>query len=338
MKFSFDKVKDFGASAFAFGKRNAPSIMTGGGILIGWVAAYIFWKQGKKAEEKIREAEAELNKDIPEESTEKRVELPKKEKLTIYLQYCWTALALGLGSTGLTIWAHKIDLSRLAEMYMVTQFLEKKNEDQRKLLEKLKQEVSEKKIHELENDIVEEEYPDEELRREVLSGRGTGRTLFCDEKRFNFKFRSEIEDVKDGIIRFNEMMEKKLKKAIERELNRSTKNGDRRSLEEKLKDPMYVSDCETPYADVSPYPETPIFVEEPLDTFLDYIGCDDGTSGLGNGLVIRYYSHGARINPYSETVMNYRNFVDPATGIAQFCRLNYTDFVVPSISFEDRRW
>ena len=338
MRLSFDKVKDFGASAFAFGKRNAPSIMTGGGILIGWVAAYIFWKQGKKAEEKIREEEAALNADIPEDEPEKHIEFPKKDKVAIYLRYCWTALALGLGSTGLTIWAHKIDLSRLAEMYMVSQFFEKKSEDQEKMLEKLKEEVGEKKIHELENDIIEEEYPDEELRREVLSVRGIGRTLFCDETRFNFKFRAEIEDVRDGIIRFNEMMEGKLKKAVERELNRSTKNGKRMSLEEKLKDPMYVSESETPYSDISPYPETPVFVEEPLDTFLDYIGCDNGISGLGAGLVIRYYSHGARINPYSDTVMNYKNFVDPATGVAQFCRLNYTDFVVPSIDFEDRRW
>jgi hypothetical protein len=337
MRLGLDKLKDYGSSALAFGRRNAPSIMTGGGILIGWAAVYIFWRQGKKAEEKIRAQEAELNKDIPEDTPDAKKELPKKEKLTIYLQYCWMALALGIASSGLTVWAHKIDLSRLAEMYVVTQFLEKKNEDQNKLMEKLKEEVGDKKLHDLENDIIEEEYPDEELRREVLSVKGTGRTLFCDEARFNFKFRSEIEDVKDGIIRFNEMMEKKLKKAIEAELNESAKDKNK-SLKEKLKDPMYVSTSELPYEDISPYPDTPVFVEEPLDTFLDYIGCEDGSSYLGSALVIRYYSHGARINPYSETVMNYKNFTDPATGVAQFCRLNYSDFVVPSIELEDRKW
>lgn len=330
MKFSFDKVKDFGASAFAFGKRNAPSIMTGGGILIGWIAAYIFWKQGKKAEEKIREAEAELNKDIPEENKEERVELPKKEKLTIYLQYCWTALALGLGSTGLTIWAHKIDLSRLAEMYMVGQFLEKKNEDQEKMLEKLKQEVGEKKIHDLENDIIEEEYPDEELHRESLSLKGEGRTLFSDKTLFGMKFRGEIEEVTDGIIKFNELMEKKLKKAVEKELKNCN------SLEEKLKDPMYVS--ETPYSDVSPYPETPIFVEEPVETLLKCMGREVDRSYIGEKLMIRYYSHGDRINPYDSQYMRYKNFIDPVTGIAQFCELNYGEFVVPSVDLDDRRW
>jgi len=325
--FNICKLKEFGASALAFGKRNAPTMMTGGGILIGWVAAYVFWKQGKKAEEKIRV-----------EETESEQELPKKEKIAIYLQYCWTALALGVASSGLTIWAHKIDLSRLAEMYVVTQFLEKKNEDQNKMLEKLKDEVGEKKVREIKNEIMEEDYPDEELKREVLSVPGSGRTLFCDETRFNFKFRSEIEDVKDGFVRFNDMMEKKLAKAVERELNKAGKKVDRRSLEEKLKDPMYVSESEHPYEDTSPYPETPIFVEEPLDTLLEYLGCDGGPSGLGRSMMIRYYRHGQRINPYSETVMNYKDFVDPATGVAQFCRINYTDFLVPSIDFEDRRW
>lgn len=333
MRVSFDKVKDFGASAFAFGKRNAPSIMTGGGILIGWIAAYIFWKQGKKAEEKIREEEAALNVNIPETEPEKHVELPKRDKAAIYLRYCWMALALGLGSSGLTIWAHKIDLSRLAEMYMVTQFLEKKNEDQNKMMEKLKEEIGEKRIHELENDIIEEEYPDEELRRDVLSLKDDyGTTLFSDKTLFGMKFRNNIENVTDGIIKFNEMMEKKLKKAVEKELRNYKSN----SLEEKLKDPMYVS--EMPYSDVSPYPDTPVFVEEPVETLHKCIGHELDPSYIGERLVIRYYSHGARINPYDSQYMKYKNFVDPKTGIAQFCELNYSDFVLPSIDFEDRRW
>lgn len=333
MRLSFDKVKDFGASAFAFGKRNAPSIMTGGGILIGWIAAYIFWKQGKKAEEKIREEETALNVDIPENEPEKHVELPKKDKVAIYLRYCWMALALGLGSTGLTIWAHKIDLSRLAEMYMVSQFFEKKSEDQEKMLEKLKEEVGNKKVHDLENDIIEEEYPDEELRRDVLSLKDDyGTTLFSDKTLFGMKFRSDIENVTDGIIKFNEMMEKKLKKAVEKELRNYKDN----SLEEKLKDPMYVS--ESPYSDVSPYPDTPIFVEEPVETLHKFIGHEIDRSYIGEKLVIRYYSHGARINPYDSQYMKYKNFVDPTTGVAQFCELNYGDFVLPSIDFEDRRW
>ena len=332
MRLSFDKVKDFGASAFAFGRRNAPSIMTGGGILIGWVAAYIFWKQGKKAEEKIREEEAALNADVPENEPEKHVELPKKDKAAIYLRYCWMALALGLGSTGLTIWAHKIDLSRLAEMYMVTQFLEKKNEDQNKLLEKLKDEIGDKRIHDLENDIIEEEYPDEELHRESLSLKGEGRTLFSDKTLFGMKFRGDIEEVTDGIIRFNELMEKNLKKAVEKELRNYKGN----SLEEKLKDPMYVS--EVPYSDVSPYPDTPVFVEEPVETLLKCMGREVDRSYIGDKLMIRYYSHGDRINPYDSQYMRYKNFVDPVTGIAQFCELNYDDFVVPSIDLEDRRW
>lgn len=336
MKFGFDKLKDFGASALAFGKKNAPSLMTGGGILIGWTAAYIFWKQGKKAEEKIRSEEEELNKNNPSEAPEDQKKLQTRDKIAIYLQYCWMALVLGIASSGLTVWAHKIDLSRIAEMYMVSQFLEKKNEDQEKMLEKLKNEVSEKKIHELENDIIEEDYPDEELRRDVLSLRGTGRTLFCDDTRFSYKFRANIEDVKDGILNFNEMMRKKYTKAVERELNKKSGGKDTRSLEEKLKDPMYYSDSESPYEDASPYPDTPVFVEEPLDTLLDYMYDHDGSSGLGQNLVVRYYGKGACIDP--NEVMKYKEFVDPESGIAQFCRLNYTKYLVPSIEFEDRRW
>lgn len=336
--FNTNKLKDFGSSALAFGKRNAPSVMTGGGILIGWTAAYIFWKQGRKAEEKIRAEEAKLNENNESEAPEDQLKLPRKEKLTIYLQYCWTALALGLGSTGLTIWAHKIDLSRLAEMYMVTQFLEKKNDDQSKMLDKLKAEVSDKKIHELENDILEEDYPDDELRREILSVPGNGRTLFCDKTRFNYKFRAEIEDVKNGIYEFDDMMSKRYENAMERQRN-NKKN--RKTLQEKLKDPFFASD--NPYSEdeddeYDKYLASTVYVEATLDEFLEYIGEGGGPSGLGENMVIRYYGQGLCINPNSDSVMQYKDFVDPENGVAQFCRLDYTDFLVPSISFEDRRW
>ena len=330
MKFSFNKLKDFGASALTFGRRNAPSIMTGGGILIGWAAVYIFWKQGKKAEEKIRQEEAELNKDNPSTDISDQKKLPKKEKFAIYLRYCWLALAMGVGSSGLTIWAHKIDMARIMEMYMVTQFLEKKNEDQEKLLDKLKEEVGDKKVHDLENDILEEEYPDEELRRDVLSVKGTGRTLGVDKTLLGMKFRCEVEDLTDGIIKFNEMMDKKIKKAIEKELRNCS------SLERKLKDPMYASD--EPYTEDPPYPSTPIFVEEPVETLLEYMNRECDQSYLSDKLLIRYYSHGDRINPYDQRYLKYKNFVDPSTGIAQFCELNYSDFVVPSAELDERRW
>ena len=324
-----DKLKGFGASALAFGKQNAPSMMTGGGIILGWAAAYIFWKQGKKAEEKIRAEEAKLNENNKSEAPEDQVKLPKKEKFTIYLQYCWTAMAMGIASSGLTIWAHKIDLSQLAEMYMVTQILEKKNDDQGKMLEKLKEEVGEKKVHALENDILEEDYPDEELRREILSVPGKGRTLFSDETRFKFRFRGEIQDVKDGIYDFNALMQKRYKKALDKAMVKQKAS--------KFSDPFFASD--NPYRDINEETEelfTPIFVEGTLDEFLDCIGQGYGPSGLGDKMVFRYSGEGMCVDP--NKVMTYKNFTDPETGVAQFCRLDYMDYLVPSVEFEDRRW
>lgn len=337
--FNIDKIKNFGTSALTFGKRNAPSIMTGGGIIIGWAAAYIFWKQGKKAEEKIRVEEEKLNETNESNAPEDQKKLPNKDKLAIYLQYCWMALLMGVGSTGLTIWAHKIDLSRLAEMYVVTQFLEKKSEDQSRVIEKYKEEIGDKRVHELENDILEEDYPDEELSREVLSVPGKGRTLFCDETRFRFKFRSEIEDVKNGIYEFNDMMSKRYETALERQKANARKG---RSLKDKLKDPFFASD--NPYSEEDDDDENMrsleamVYVEATLDEFLEFIHEGGGPSGLGENMVIRYNGQGLCINPNNENVMRYKDFTDPETGVAQFCRLNYTDYLVPSAEFEDRRW
>ena len=52
-KLNFSWLQKFFNSTIAFGSKNAPTIMTGGSIVLGWTAVYVFWKQSKKAEEEI---------------------------------------------------------------------------------------------------------------------------------------------------------------------------------------------------------------------------------------------------------------------------------------------
>ena len=57
---NFDGLKGIATSSIAFGKKNAPAIMTGGGILLFWGAGYLFWKESRKAEKAILAKEIEL--------------------------------------------------------------------------------------------------------------------------------------------------------------------------------------------------------------------------------------------------------------------------------------
>lgn len=307
------KLRDAGTSALSFGKQNAPSMMMGGGILIGWVAAYVFWKQGKKAEEKIRAEEAKLNEDNPSEAPEDQVKLPNNEKAVIYLQYCWMALALGVASSGLTIWAHKIDLMRLAEMTMVAKLLGKQNEDKDKLLEKMQEELGAKKSEKVKDQFLKEEYPDEELKKDAMTVPGKGRTLFRDMTRFDYKFRSNIENVKDGIYRFNQMMTKRWEKALRKELG----------------GPFFVSEN-------SVYPDTPIYVEGTWNDFLECIGEPTNDAGVGENMVFIYDGNGMCVDP--DDVMRYREFEDPDTGVAQFCYLDYFRYMKPSETLQNKRF
>ena len=306
------KLQDAGTSALSFGRQNAPSLMTGGGILIGWVAAYVFWRQGRKAEEKIRAEEEKLNEDNESDAPEDQVKLPKKEKAAIYLQYCWTALALGIASSGLTVWAHKIDLMRLTEMVMVTKLLGKQNEDQEKLIEKMKEELGPKKAEKTIDKLLKEEYPDEELKKDAMTAPGNGRTLFKDLTRFDYKFKSNIENVKDGIYRFNQMMTKRWEKALRKELG----------------GPFFVSEN-------SVYPDTPIYVEGTWNDFLECIGEPANDGGIGENMVFIYNGSGMCVDP--DDIMRYREFEDPDTGVAQFCYLDYFKYLKPSETLQNRR-
>ena len=228
------------STGLAFGKKNAPALMTGGGICLGWLGAYVLWRQSKKAEQVISKKEADLQStiDISEDEAEGRAvveamkarsELPKKDKVVIYLQYCWTALALGVASTGLLIGAQKMSLDRLAEMYILTQFLEGKNEKQNKLIDKLKEKAglkdNTKAMHDLENDLIEEEVQEDQYgEKEAIDyyldhwedcSPGTAHIIdHVTHKQFD----RDIIEFTDGIAEANKILRSRRKKAIKRRL------------------------------------------------------------------------------------------------------------------------
>lgn len=301
-KLNLSWVGNAARKVLTFGKKNAPALMTGSSILLGWGAAYVFWKQSKKAEEFIRKEEQDNGE-----------ELEKKEKFIIYLKYCWMAAAMGLGSTGLTIWAHEMDWARLAEMYMITQFLEGKNEDQEKLIEKMKGEMKKGSFERIQDELREEKYPMEELKKELPNIPGTGRTLFIDETMLGKKFRDEVDAIKNRIWEFNAYADKQRENLIERRKNSA----------------FYVSD--------NPYPDIGVYIDIPLTKFLRFIGetdyeptYDDGIGGVN---VFRYSGGGVCVNP--DDIMDYKKFIDPDTGVAAVCYLSYRNLLKPSADYMD---
>lgn len=302
------KLEGMAKSVWAFGRKNAPSLMIGGSVVVGWSAVYVFWKQSKKAEQKIAAEEEKLKSQSDDNAD---AVLPKKEKAVIYLQYCWLSLLMGLASSGLAIGAHKIDLSRLAEVYVMTQFLEKKNGDQAELIDRLKAELGGKKTEKVENEIFEEKHPQEQMKQEFDTLEGSGRTMFIDKCNFEHKFKGDIEDMRDAIYKAQQILDDRLERKAKRILG----------------DAFYS-------AKDSPYPEMDIYAEMPLVEFLQIIGeldrySDDCT--LGNCNVIRIRYGGERLDP--NVIMDFKRYRDPQTGVPQICYLDYSRYLRPSDEF-----
>jgi len=302
------KLEGMAKSVWAFGRKNAPSLMIGGSLVVGWSAVYVFWKQSKKAEQKIT-AEEEKRKSQSDDNAD--TVLPKKEKAIIYFQYCWPSLLMGLASSGLAIGAHKIDLSRLAEVYVMTQFLEKKNGDQEELIDRLKAELGGKKTEKVENEIFEEKHPQEHMKHEFDTLEGSGRTMFIDKCNFEHKFKGDIEDMRDAIYKAQQILDDRLERKAKRILG----------------DAFYS-------AKDSPYPEMDIYAEMTLVEFLQIIGEMDNYSDdciLGNFNVIRVTYGGERLDP--NVIMDFKRYRDPQTGVPQICYLNYARYLRPSDDF-----
>lgn len=311
-KLNFDwLLKGLKATA-AFSKKNLPSIMTGGSVILGWAALYFMLKEAPKAAKCIENKEQEREDEDLEP-------LSFKEKTTVYLQYCWIAGILGIGASACAIGANKISLDRIAELYMLTQFMTDKDKDKQKLIDRMKEALGDKKSTEIEKEQFSDDYPREEIIQEVPFIPGEGRTLFIDDTNLGYKFRSDIQKVKDGIAKFNMLADREWSSKIE-----------------KLKKDAFYSNTNDQYADLT----KGVYVEMPMSLFLECIGekKEGGrlTKSIGDLYVFRHYGHGKMcVNP--EDIMVYDEFEDPATGIPAVCYMSYLRYMEPSDEFYEGR-
>lgn len=315
---SLNKIKGLAAGVMASGKKNAPTLMTAGSVVLGWAAAYIFWKQGRKAEKKIEYEEGVLNLNLDADAPlEQRQKLPVKEKVIIYLQYCWMAALLGVGSTGLAIGANGLNLSRLTEMALLTQFMTEKDGKQQKLIEKLRAEVGDKKFVEMKDELREEEYPKDEILKEVLSEPANGKTLFIDQVTGQ-KFRASILDVTNGIAEFNERLKDRRKDAIKM----------------RLGDAFYVS-SDLPWG-LDENAESDIYSSMDVEVFLKCIGeiAGKNEARIGDLLEFRYYGGGDPVK--ANQILEYKNYTDPDSGFPVVCYIDYSELLAPSSELIER--
>jgi len=321
-----DKAKDYAMGVAAAGKKNAPSLMTAGSIILGWTAGYLFWKQSQKAEKRIEYEERKLDEqtdsDIP---PEERPKLSRKDKIVIYLQYCWTALVLGVGSSGLAIGANKLNLSRLAEMYMLTQFMQGNNDKQNELIEKLRAEVGDKKFAEMKEEMRDEQFPKEDIQEEINTHPKDGKTFFIDRVTGN-KFWKKFETVKDGINEIGDDLEKKRDKQIAK-LKRSLEN-----------DPYFVKEDSPFVTEEDVYDEYgDVYSAIDMEEFVRKIGEIQGkdSCALGELMEFRYYG-GISERITDKKVLDYERFVDPEDGYITVCYLDYRDLLSPTQSLMEK--
>ena len=214
--FDISKLKVCGAAAIASGRKNAPTLMTAGSIVLGWVGVYLFWKESKKAEQKIEFEEALLNENEDADRPLEEIEhLPVKEKLIIYLQYCWPSGLCGLGSTALAIGANSVSLGRIAELTLLAQAMTDKSDKQQKLVEKLKEKVPAKEVMQIQEELYNENEDEEEIVRILreMKEAGDTRTLFKDYRTGKL-FKRDAEKVVKAIDDFNTTLRKRRSGAI----------------------------------------------------------------------------------------------------------------------------
>ena len=319
--FDISKLKAFGAAAIASGKKNAPTIMTGGSIVLGWLGVYLFWQQSKKAEKKIEYEEEKLNYREPLEPERPHQDVPLKQKLVIYGEYCWPAAVCGLASTGLAIGVNHMNLSRLTEMALLTKFMTEKDSKQQELIEKLKGEVGDKKFLEMREEMLEEKYSEEEMKQAVQKvGPGTGKILFVDAVTHN-RFTADILQVTSGIAKANSRLKDKRNKVIS----------------EKLGDAFYASG--SPWS-IDADRASDVYSSLNLNVFLQCIGeiPHDGNFNkcdLGDLLEFRYYGGGGDVL-LPDQILSYKEYTDPESGYPVVCYLEYGDLLSPTSELIER--
>lgn len=329
-------VKTFLGSMLGFGKENAPAIMTGGSIILGWTAAYIFWKQGKKAQHTIDVREAEMNAKVADGENVlgrlKRPEeqLPKQEKISIYLSYCWLALALGLASTGLAVWGQKISLDRIGMGIMATQFFKDKAEKNEKTIKE--QAGGEKQYEQAKHEQHHEEFPPEEICKNADNIPGEGRTIFVD-LHTGASWKNEVENVVNGLAHCDAKLQDKYNKKLEEY---------RKSKNKKFGNGAFDVANETPYGSDSPFfdDDPNIYSEIPMDDLLYEIGEIKHKKFLrcGESLCFRFYGLNGKDKQYlkPKLILDYDDYVDPATGVPLVCYVDYEDFLSPTFALIER--
>lgn len=303
-----NKLETFCKSVLAFGRKNSTSLLTGGSIALGWVGVYIFWNESKKAEKAIAAKESELNKD--KESLEEKETLPIKEKLIIYLQYCWLSALFGAGSTFLALYSQKLNLEEIYKYAILTQLYKGKNENLE--AEVTKEKNGDKKLKEYKENIYKEKYPPDEIIKDIDSIPGEGRTLFVDTLT-GFKWKDDITEM---IMRITEY-------------NVDLRDMWTRRIRNKLGDAFYVSD--TPYPD-----DLDIYVSEDLTEFLEKIGelKYNSNTKIGELLEFRYYGGGDLLKP--KQILLYEKYKDPDGGAPVFCYVDYADLLSPTPELIER--
>ena len=339
MKLNFDisKLKAYGASILASGKKNAPTIMTAGSVIFGWIGVYIFWKESKKAEQKIQFEEALMNGDKDSDAPIEEIQtLSVKDKFIIYLQYCWPSALFGLGSTALTILANRINLSRIAKMALLTKFMTDRNEKQNTLINELKEEIPEKKVRSIEQEIFHEEADEDAIiaKMKQMVKDGDTRTLFID--RFTGQiFSNDILSVTNGIESFNDQLVKKRAEVVR------TKS---KHLRNERCDPFYASSDDPWWNDDLTEEQLreldSIYSTFDVTEFLYSIGEISRTDKLRLGELMEFRCFGedstvkqASILKYDKT---YKQFFDKGEEVPEVCVLDYSDLLYPSYEFIER--
>lgn len=284
-----------------FSKKNIPTILMAGSVVGFWSAGILLVKQAPKAKEAVDAEEA------------KRVEENKEpmkqyEKAGVYARYCWGPLLLGTGASAMSIASHKIDLSRLAEMVMLTKLYK---EDGEKLKQQFLKKYGQEELDELKNDILIEEYPDEKL-QELTSHYGSqGQTLFIDVVT-GAKWSDSMINVMNGINTFDDHMRELYDKEVKRQL--------------PFDMPWNVE-----------YNDPEIYAKERIDIFLEMIGEHLGDKcdlGIGDLLEFRCYSDGDLLKP--DRILTYEKYINPETKIPQVCFIDYREYLAPSSELLER--
>ena len=299
------------AGLMTFGKKNKTSLMTGSGIVIGWLGVYLFWQESKKAEEIIRKTEERLTNEAREKDPEAEpVQMEFKEKFMIYAGCCWPSAICGVASTALPIASNKISMDEIAKGYVMARFFQNQNAEKDREIEKLKEEIPEKKLKKITHDL-EEEHIRNALDDRTVEETGYGRTLFAD-KVHGIYFRSSITEVQKQLYAIRDEMRERRTKQIQKRLGSA----------------FYVSD--------NPFPDDlDIYVEMGLDDFYKRLGYKRENS-LGEVLEVRDYGFSDFLDP--TLVMDYKDYTDPETGEAAMCilRLKENQFVWPTIELQEQ--